>query len=67
MKVYCYNDWDESNQPVVKTITDQQILYEYWDHWESKMAAKYGDTHELITHERCVEDWIICNWAWEKK
>lgn len=31
------------------------------------MADKYGEGHELITRENCIEDWVALNWAWEKK
>jgi hypothetical protein len=67
MKVYQYNDWDENDQPVVKTITDQQILNEYWDYWKGKMVQKFGEGDKLITQENCIDDWIAVNWAWEKK
>lgn len=67
MRVYHYNDFDENHQPVVKTITDQQILYEYWNYWECKMVQKFGDGDERITHENCIDDWIVVNWAWESK
>ena len=67
MKVYHYNDWDENEQPVVKSVTEQQILSEYWDYWKSKMTQKFGAGDEKITEENCIEDWIAVNWAWEKK
>jgi hypothetical protein len=66
VKVYCYNDWDENDKPSVKEITDQQILYDYWNYWEDKMM-RFGYGSEHITHDRCIDDWIVCNWAWEKK
>ena len=31
------------------------------------MIAKFGEGHEYITEENCIYDWIVVNWAWEKK
>jgi hypothetical protein len=31
------------------------------------MEDHYGEGHELITKENCIEDWVVVNWAWEKK
>ena len=47
--------------------TEQQILDEYWDHWNVRMISKYEEGHELITKENCIEDWVTINGAWEKK
>lgn len=64
MKVYQYYEQDV-DEPI--TITDQQILYDFWDYWQSKMVQKFGDCDPRITHENCIEDWIVTHWAWEKK
>lgn len=48
-------------------ITEDKILEDYWDHWRALMERKYGPGHYLINKEKCIEDWVIINWAWEKK
>ncbi|MCX6783271.1 MAG: hypothetical protein NTZ20_04795 [Candidatus Levybacteria bacterium] len=62
-KIYLYNEQGEDN-PL--EITDEQIINDYYPYWESRMIKKFGEGHELITRENCIEDWIIINWAWEK-
>ncbi len=69
-KIYCYNEPVFHGDALVGNDlierTEDQIISEYWDHWSSRMADKYGKGHELITRENCIEDWIALNWAWEK-
>jgi|TARA_R110000868_G_scaffold373992_1_gene638363 hypothetical protein len=71
MKTYYYDepilhgDALVGNEVVEKT--EQQILAEYWEYWNARMIAKYGEGHELITEENCIYDWAVVNWAWEKK
>jgi len=63
MKTYCYMEYDLED---VLEITEDQILSEYWDWWSSKMIDKYGEGHELITEQNCIEDWCTIHFAWEK-
>jgi hypothetical protein len=69
-KTYTYNepifhgDAFVGNDIIEKT--EQQILEDYWDYWNARMVAKFGEGHELITKENCIDDWIAVNWAWEK-
>jgi hypothetical protein len=55
----------ESASPV--EITEDEILAEYWEFWKEKMIKKYGFNHYLQTHENCIDDWCIVNWAWKAK
>jgi hypothetical protein len=70
-KIYIYNEpifhGDAFVGDEVIEITEQQILDVYWENWNKLMIAKYGEGHELITKENCIYDWIVVNWAWEKK
>ena len=45
--------------------SEQDILDHYWDCWKSAMVAKYGEGHELITEQTCIEDFVVCHWAVE--
>lgn len=69
-KIYVYNEPVFQNGAIIGNEviekTEPQILEEYWDHWKSRMDAKYGEDHELTTEENCIYDWIVVNWAWEK-
>jgi|688.fasta_scaffold00027_17 hypothetical protein len=64
MKTYQYYE-QNVDEPI--TITDQQILYDYWNYWECKMVQKFGDGDPRINHENCIQDWITTHGAWEKK
>ena len=48
-------------------ITEEQILEVYWDFWKAQMIKKYGEDHFLITKENCIDDYVVVNWAREKK
>lgn len=70
MRSFLFNErlmTDEGYEDVVLTITEQEILDTYWTFWKTKMVAKYGHGDYRITEENCIEDWVVSNWAWEKK
>lgn len=72
MKTYQFNDpvWDDEGNiigDVIVEMTEYNILVEYWDHWKDAMVRKYGEGHELITEQNCIDDFTVVNWAWEKK
>ena len=46
-------------------LTEEQIYNEYWDYWCAQMR-KVGK-EDMISKERCLEDWITVYWAWEVK
>jgi hypothetical protein len=37
MKVYLFNDWDENDNHLVKEITEDEILEDYWSFWSDKL------------------------------
>lgn len=69
MKIYFFNDpvfkGDEIVGNVVQEYTREDVLQDYWKWWHEKMVAKYGEGHELITEDNCIEDWKVINFAWE--
>jgi len=48
-----YNKWE--------TLSEKDILDYYWDWWSGKM--KEVGKQELISEERCIEDWCVVHWA----
>lgn len=62
-----YNSSGEHVDDEVITVTEDQIIKEYYSWWEAQMIKKFGVGHYLITPEQCIEDWIVVNWAWESK
>jgi hypothetical protein len=67
MRYWSFADYtiDANNQmiPEVVTLSESEILIQYWDYWCSRMIAV--NKQHLITKENCVTDWVICNMAWE--
>lgn len=45
--------------------TEKEILDIYWGYWSTKM--KEIGKEDLISEKACVEDWIVVNWAAQKK
>ena len=66
MKTYVYSEPGNSpdTQPIVDYYrTEDQIIAEYWDYWCGRMR-KVGK-EDMISRERCIEDWITVHWAME--
>jgi len=60
MRVFVYED----NSGYYEK-TGQQILDEYWEHWKDRMNDV--GKKSLVSEDKCIEDWIVNHWAWEKK
>jgi hypothetical protein len=58
---YSYLERGSDGNPITITKTEQEILKDYWPYWSSKMKEL---NRGPITRERCLEDWIVVNWAW---
>lgn len=67
MKYYSVAYPDEDGNDVVETLSEQDILDEYWEYWSSRMIKKYGQEYFDTTFsvKECIEDWIVVHWAWE--
>lgn len=63
MKYYTIVFPGEYGQHVQETWSKEQILKFYWKHWNVKMFQ--SGNGDLVTEERCIEDWIITHWAEE--
>jgi hypothetical protein len=63
MKYYTIVFPGEYGQHVQETWNNEQILKFYWKHWNVKMFQ--SGNGDLVTEERCIEDWIITHWAEE--
>lgn len=49
-----YDHWE--------TLSEQEILDQYWTYWFLKMVDN-GEPDEKLTSEQCIEDWCIVHWA----
>ena len=45
-----------------ETLSDQDILDQYWIYWYVRMIEKNQDVDKL-TSEQCIQDWCIVHWA----
>jgi len=45
-----------------ETLSEKEIIEQYWIHWFTKMINNQQPTEELTT-ERCIQDWCIVHWA----
>lgn len=64
MKTYiCYEPAIKRGDPEERILTEDQIIAEYWDYWCSQMRKVSKE--DMISRERCIEDWITVHWAME--
>ena len=63
-KIYLYNEQGH-DEPL--EITEEEIIKRYWPYWSDQMIKKFGEEDTRITEERCIDEWTVVNWAWEKK
>lgn len=50
---------------VIETLSEEEILEQYWPHWISQMF-KSGNVQmalSLDAKDHCIEDWCITHWA----
>lgn len=67
MKYWSIGYPDEDNNDVVETLSEKEILDQFWDHWYNKMCHKFGKEHvdANYTKQDCIDDWVVVHWAWE--
>jgi hypothetical protein len=63
MKYYTIAFPGEFGQNVVETWNEEQILKAYYPYWFHKMVE--ANKHDMISSERCIEDWCTVHWAVE--
>ena len=70
-RIWCYDEpvfhGDALVGSEVFEITEEEILDKYWQFWSSKIIEKYGEDNPIMTRDNCIDDWVVANWAWEKK
>jgi len=55
------------NNSYVRTVSEQEILDEYWNQWYDKVCEKFGKDRAdtVYSWKDCIDDWIIVNQAWQ--
>ena len=66
MKYWCISYPDENDIDVVETLSEDEIIKQYWPYWYGKMCEKFGKEHvdENYSHQDCIDDWTVVHWAW---
>ncbi len=67
MKYWCYSPFNEIGDPVVVTLSEGEIIAQYWSYWYTQMCNKFGTEYvnQNYTKHDCIDDWVVVNWAWE--
>lgn len=63
MRYWTIVEPNDNDIPVYTTMSENEILEEYFDYWSNKM--KSVGKHNLISPENCIYDWCVIHWAWE--
>lgn len=50
--------------PIFVTLSEEQIIAQYWDYWCANMQ-KIGFKRCELDHAHCIEDWCTIHWAVE--
>lgn len=74
MRYFCYNELPPEDQSVngdgyIITLSEKEILEQYYPTWYRKMCKKFGQEYVDATYsfEDCLNDWCVLHWAWESK
>jgi hypothetical protein len=61
----CYPN--EKDETVYETLSEDDILNQYWNYWYGKMCEKFGKEHVDANYSKqdCIDDWTILHWAWK--
>jgi hypothetical protein len=60
MKYYSYFDGPDG---VATTISELQILEQYFEYWSKRMQEVGKDSE--ISPQNCIDDFCVIHWAWE--
>lgn len=58
---------DEAGTPQDITLSEEDILRDYYPAYRQLMVEKHGRAVVNLTYtfEDCLNDWIAIHWAWE--
>lgn len=58
---------DKDGNDCVETLSEEQILKEFWPYWYGRMCEKFGkeEVDANWTKQDCIDDWVVVHWAVE--
>lgn len=67
MKYYTISYPDENDNDVTETLSEKEIVEQFWHYWYGKMCEKFGKEHvdANYTVQDCIDDWVVVHWAVE--
>lgn len=67
MKYWTISYPDEDGNDITETLSEAEILRDYWNHWYGKMCEKFGEEYVNLKYSKqdCIDDWVIVHWAVE--
>jgi hypothetical protein len=74
MRYYSYNELPSEDQSIgdkgfIVTLSEKEILEQYYPHWYRLMCKRYGQEYvdTTFSFEDCLDDWCVLHWAWKSK
>lgn len=57
----------EDSTPVYETLSEEEILAQYYDYWSKQMMTRCGVDFfkERFSAKDCIDDWVVIHWAVE--
>jgi|APFre7841882793_1041355.scaffolds.fasta_scaffold20086_2 hypothetical protein len=57
----------DKGEVVYETLSDNDIIKQYYPHWRGKMIEKYGQEEydKTWSEKDCIDDWVVVHWATE--
>lgn len=69
MRYFTFVQPGEDEKPEYITMSEDEILDDYWSFWSERMIQKYGYCQFIkeFSRQDCIDDWVVVHWAWESK
>ena len=67
MDYYTYVEQGEDDEPKYITVSDRDIINDYYPYWYEQMCKKYGKEKVDKEYSKidCIDDFVILHWAWK--
>ena len=67
MKYWSMSYPDDDGNDMVETLSEDEIIAQYYPYWSGRMIEKYGQEEfdKTWSKKECIEDWVVVHWAWE--
>jgi hypothetical protein len=59
---------DNDGTPFYETLSEDEIIDQYWNHWSERMIAKYGveEFEKNWCKRDCIDDWVVVHCTKER-